>query len=46
MTALHLLGSARSVIGSVDSVTGVVNVLGLVRATPEFRGLANVALGL
>ena len=45
LTGLHLLGSARSLLGSLDRVTGVVNLLGLVRATPDFGEHARVIDG-
>ncbi len=35
-TALAILSSLRSALGSLDRVTGVVKLLGMVQATPEF----------
>jgi enamine deaminase RidA (YjgF/YER057c/UK114 family) len=37
LTGLHLLGSARAVLGSLDRIAGVVNLLGMVRARPDFE---------
>lgn len=45
LTGLHLLGSARSVLGSLDAVTGVVNLLGLVRATEDFAAHPSIIDG-
>lgn len=36
LTTLNLLGAARAAVGDLDRIDGVVNVLGYVRAIPEF----------
>ncbi len=36
LTALNILGTARSATGSLDDIDGVVSLTGYVRATPDF----------
>ncbi len=43
--ALDLLASAAALLGSVDSITGVVRISGFVRSAPGFDGQAAVING-
>ena len=36
LTAINILGAARSAAESLDAISGVVSVTGYVRATPDF----------
>jgi len=44
-TGLNLLATARKMLGSLDRVKGVVKVLGLVNATPDFTDHPTVING-
>jgi enamine deaminase RidA (YjgF/YER057c/UK114 family) len=44
-TCLRMLTNVKSIIGDLDKVTHVVRVFGMVQATPEFNGYAQVVNG-
>ena len=44
-TCLRMLSNVKSIIGDLDKVTHVVKVLGMVQATPDFNGYAQVVNG-
>jgi enamine deaminase RidA (YjgF/YER057c/UK114 family) len=45
LTTLHLLSSIRAELGSLDRVTGVLRVLGMVNAAPGFTEMPQVVNG-
>ena len=44
-TCLRILTNVKSIIGDLDKITHVVKVFGMVQATPEFNGYAQVVNG-
>lgn len=44
-TCLRVLTNVKSIIGDLDKITHVVKVFGMVQATPEFNGYAQVVNG-
>ena len=44
-TCLRMLTNVKSIIGDLDKITHVVKVFGMVQATPEFNGYAQVVNG-